>query len=73
MPPLAFLQGGEERITVSICTNYQVLAELPVSCEGQTQALSGEAHSRRSSFVGSLWEEGCTRGTFTLICVMEEP
>lgn len=64
MPPLAFLQGGEESITVSICTNYWVLAVLPVSCEGQTKAPSGSTQSRRSSSAGESSGRGMSLGHF---------
>lgn len=39
---MASLQGSKASIPVSICTNYRVLAVLPVSCEGQTQELMQE-------------------------------
>lgn len=64
MPPLAFLQGGEESITVSICTNYWVLAVLPVSCEGQTKAPSTNTQSRRSLPAGESSGRGMSLGHF---------
>lgn len=65
MPPLAFLRGGEESITVSICTNYWVLAVLPVSCEGQTKAASSGTHRAEGAHLpGESSGRGMSPGHF---------